>query len=441
MTHRTAVIGGGISGLASAWRIAGLGHEVTLFESDEALGGLGGTFVARGICLEKFYHCILPSDRALLSLISSLGLDQDVLWKNAGLGFLYRGELFPLNGPKDLLRFSPLTPLERLRTALMGLRTRVSGLSPRLDRITAEEWLRRSVGDRAFEILWKPLLMAKIGEEYRGLPALWLSSRLHREKSAPTEIKGCLAGGYRSLIDAFERSLLEHGVLVRTRARIESVAPSQHSVAVTHADGTEQLFDTVVAAVPVPEFLRLVRGPLPPALRAASGLDHQGVVSGVFLTEEPLPPFYWMPFVDCGATAQGAVAMTHLVPLQRTGGLHVSYLMNYVHRDDPFFSRSDEDVLRLYEQDLERLFPALRGHIVEKRVFRAPYVEPIWRLGAAQTRPPASVVPERLYLVCTAQLYPRVNSWNSCCEMVEEMLPLYARETGAALPSSVEARA
>ena len=37
----------------------------------------------------------------------------------------------------------------------------------------------------------------------------------------------------------------------------------------------------------------------------------------------------------------------------------------------------------------------------------------------ASVEPPTSVIPGRLYLACTAQVYPRVNSWNSCCEVVE----------------------
>jgi hypothetical protein len=44
-------------------------------------------------------------------------------------------------------------------------------------------------------------------------------------------------------------------------------------------------------------------------------------------------------------------------------------------------------------------------------------------------RPSSSIIPGRLYLVSTAQIYPRVNSWNSCCEMVDAMLPLWDAET------------
>jgi hypothetical protein len=65
-------------------------------------------------------------------------------------------------------------------------------------------------------------------------------------------------------------------------------------------------------------------------------------------------------------------------------------------------------------------------------VFRAPYVEPIWTTGYSQRRPPTSVLPGKLYLACTAQVYPRVNSWNSCCEVVDSMMVQIAEETAAA---------
>ena len=41
---------------------------------------------------------------------------------------------------------------------------------------------------------------------------------------------------------------------------------------------------------------------------AGLGLDYQGVVSGVFLTEKPLTSYYWMPSVDSGTAAHNASA-------------------------------------------------------------------------------------------------------------------------------------
>ena len=47
------------------------------------------------------------------------------------------------------------------------------------------------------------------------------------------------------------------------------------------------------------------------------------------------------------------------------------------------------------------------------RVFRAPYVEPVWPLGYQNSKPRMRCGDSRLYLATTAQCYPQVNSWNT----------------------------
>jgi len=431
MALSAAVIGGGISGLASAVRVAGLGHRVTLYEGEDFLGGLGTTFGYQGGHLERFYHCILPTDTALIALIRELGLESRLLWRGTSMGFMYQRRTYPLNTALDLLRFSPLTFTERLRMGLMGIRARRQGLNPELDEVTAADWIKGMVGERAFEILWKPLLSAKIGDQYPLLPALWLSSRMNREKNTGAEVKGCLEQGYRSLIDAFERHLRERGVEIRLRTQVRSIERHGDLMALRTDDGKRESFDFVVATSPLVQFQRMTsRLGLDPAISGLK-LDYQGVVSGVFLLDRPLTRYYWMPFVDSGATAQGAIEMSNLVPLERSRGLYVTYLVNYTHRDSDLFRKNDAELLALYRRDLEALFPDARRSVVDQFLFRAPFVEPIWTVNYSRIRPPTAVIPGRLYLACTAQVYPRVNSWNSCCEVVEGMMPALAAETAA----------
>ncbi|HTK32861.1 MAG TPA: FAD-dependent oxidoreductase [Candidatus Saccharimonadaceae bacterium] len=430
MQRRAAVIGGGISGLASAFRLAALGHHVTLLESEQFLGGLGTTFPYRDGHLERFYHCILPDDDALLALIRDLGLDAELLWRGTDMGFMYRGEVFPMNTAMDLLRFRPLSIVDRLRMGLMGIRARTHGMSPHLDNVAVADWIRGMVGPKAFDILWRPLLEAKIGDGYGGIPALWLSSRMSREKNTKREVKGCLKRGYRSLIDAFERALRAKGE-VRLGVSVESIERDGEGMALRYADGTRESFDMVVSTSPLIRFQQMTRGlALPPAL-ADLQLDYQGVVSGVFLMQKPLSRYYWMPIVDSGAMCQGVIEMSNLVPLDRSQGLYVTYLVNYTHRNSDLFQRGDAELLAGYRADLERLFPDAGRTVVDQFLFRAPFVEPIWTLGYNQKCPPYSVIPGRLYLACTAQVYPRVNSWNSCCDVVEHMVAKIAAETQA----------
>ncbi len=437
MSKHIAVLGGGITGLATALALSGAGVRVTLFEADGDLGGLGTTFPWRDTHLERFYHCILPDDHALLPRIHELGLGSELLWRETQMGFMYQERIWPMNTPKDLLTFGPLTLFERLRMGLLGLRARHQGLSPKLDDITAEEWVRGLVGDRCFEVLWKPLLSAKIGDHYAALPALWLSSRMNREKTSGPERKGCLARGYRSLIDAFANELRRRGATIHLNTRVESIAMEGDSVQVALPDGSRPRFDSVVCTLPLVAFQKLTQAmPVPAAVRDLQ-LDYQGVVSSIFLTEKPLTSYYWMPWVDSGATAQGVIEMSNLVPLPRSQGLHVNYLVNYTHRDTPLFRMSDEQILAIHGADLKRLFPEVAASVRETFVFRAPFVEPIWTTGYARKMPPTRVIPGRLYLACTAQVYPRVNSWNSCCAVVDEMLPQIHADLGLTRQESV----
>jgi len=431
VSRAVAVIGGGISGLASAFRISAVGHEVTLFEGEEFLGGLGTTFPYRGGHLERFYHCILPEDGALIRLIQDVGLADDLLWRGTDMGFMYQRKVYPLNTPMDLLRFSPLSFVDRLRMGLMGIRARTGGLSPHLDDVAVDDWIKSLVGEKTFRILWKPMLEAKIGDSYPGIPALWLSSRMAREKSTKREVKGCLKRGYRSLIDAFERALRERRAAIRFGTRIAAIERDGERMALVLQNGGRETFDTVVSTSPLVQFQQMTKSlGLDPRL-ANLRLDYQGVVCGVFLLEKPLSRYYWMPLVDSGATAQGVIEMSNLVPLDRSQGLYVTYVINYTHRDSALFKKPDEEILGIYRRDLADLFPDAGRTIVDQFLFRAPFVEPIWTLGYNKLCPPTSVIPGRLYLSGTAQVYPRVNSWNSCCEVVEGMMPGLAAETAS----------
>jgi protoporphyrinogen oxidase len=422
-----AVIGGGIAGLASAYYLSRAGARVTLLEASGELGGLGGAFECRGVHLERFYHCMLPSDDDLLNLLEDLGLADEVYWKETSFGVHAGGHIYPLNRPTDLLRFHALPFRDRLRLGLTGLYARRASADG-LDEITCESWLRRLSGPRAFDTFWRPMLEAKFGDRYREVPALWFWTRLNREKGGGVERKGYIHGGYRRIVDTIAESLRRSGQTVRLRSPVEALGLDERGKPQVRVHGEDwQGFDRLLFAAPFSLFRRAAeRGRLVAAAAgAAQDVDMVGVVNVVLVCRRPLTPHYWVAVPDADIPFQGIVETTNLIDTSDSGGMHLLHLLRYTHRDDPLFGVTDEEVLEAYLPALRRLFPGIAlTDDSERFVFRAPFVEPLYSRGFLERQPPMEVVPGAVYLATTAQVYPQVTSWNGSVGLVRKVVDL-----------------
>lgn len=419
------VVGGGIAGLAAAYFLSSAGVRVTLLEASDQLGGLGTFFAYRDAFLERFYHCMLPSDGHLLGLLRDIGLGSETYWKETSFGFMRGTRLYPLDTPADLLRFDVLPWRDRLRIGMTGLWGSMRS-SNGLDDITCEAWLSRLSGQRAFEAFWKPMLQGKFGDRYAEVPALWFWTRFNREKGAKRERKGYIRGGYRRIVDQLAASIAERGSCVRLRAAVERLDLDGKGRPLLTVKGDEpRSFDQVLFTAPIPLLGKLVEGGqlMEPVSRLDSTLDMQGVVNVVLMLRRGLTRHYWVAATDDDIPFQGVVESTTLLERSDTAGMHLVYLMNYVHRSEPSFSEDDASLLRRYVAGLRRLFPDLRDDdIVDGLVFRSAFVEPLYTRGYQRRKPPLSLVPGRVYLATTSQVYPEVTSWNGSTGLARQVV-------------------
>lgn len=428
-----AVIGGGIAGLCCALRLARGGARVTLFEAGDQLGGLGSAFTFQGFAVERFYHCMLPSDAHLLPLLGEIGLAAEVYWRATRFAYLHDQRLYPLNGAGDLLRFSVLPLHDRLRVGLTGLWGRLASAEG-LDDISCEEWLSRLSGRRAYRAFWQPLLQAKFGDRHHQVPALWFWTRFNREKGSGPEMKGYLPGGYRRIADTLAQHIRAAGGEIRMHAPVQQLGlDSQGQPWLASAEHAAERFDRVVYAAAYPGLQRLIAPQLRDRLGSAldTTLDMQGVVNSLFVLRRGLSPHYWVATPDPSLPFQGIVETTTLLDRAPLDGQHLIYLTRYLHRDAPGFVRDDDDLLATDQAALCRAFPTLTPADVRARfVFRSPLVEPIYRLGYARSKPAAALVPGRVYLATTSQVYPQVTSWNGSVGLADEVMAQLRSDLG-----------
>lgn len=417
------ILGGGALGLTLALRLAQRGEQVTLFEREALPGGLAAGFRVGGAWLEKFYHHLFRSDTRIIALIRELGLEDRLVWPRPRTVTLIDGQAHQLDSPTTLLRFRPLSPVARLRlgAALAYLRA-LPDPGP-LEGQRAAPWIRRWMGEEAYDLLWGPLLRQKFGPLAEEIALPWFWARVHDRS---TEL-GYLRGGFQQLYDALAARVRELGGTLHFGHTVTGVTSAGHGTLVVEAEDADGgrhdwRFERVVSTLPTRLTARLVPE-LPARWRERYDWGQAyGAHCLILALDRPLTESYWMNITDTSAPFTALVEHTNYMPPQDYDGRHLVYLGNYRPMDDPLFRMSADEVLRLFTPYLKRIEPAFEeGWVVEKWAFGAAYAQPIVTTEYRWHVPPFKTPVAGLYLANMFQVYPHDRGQNYSVALAERL--------------------
>ena len=118
---RVGIIGAGAAGLSAAYELGKHGHAVAVYERSPFLGGHASTFNVGGARLERGYHHWFTSDTDIVELVGEIGLGHQIRWIESTVGTFHDGKIYNFVTPMDLLKFTPLSLINRLRLGLVTL--------------------------------------------------------------------------------------------------------------------------------------------------------------------------------------------------------------------------------------------------------------------------------------------------------------------------------
>jgi protoporphyrinogen oxidase len=420
-----AVVGGGILGSVLALRLAEGGARVTLLERAPSFGGLAAAMDFGGHQVDRFYHVITPADTAMLDLADELGLGDQLRFRPVKAGFFIDGALHDFNGVADLLRFSPLTPLQRARLAWFVGQCQLRSGFKDLDEIPLETWLRRHCGRGLTERIWKPLLDSRFEGNPEGLPATYLWARTRRmsgarEKGSGGEQFGHLVGGHQRLIDAILERARGQGVVARAGAPVEGLAMENGAVTGVRVGGAVERFDLTLATLQPPALAKLLPESLSPLLGT---YPHRwlGVVCLLLKVRKSVSPYYAVNICE-PTPITSAVETSHVLGTDHTDGLRLVYLPRYCAPDAPEQSEPDESIYERFSGQLARMSPTFdHGDVVDWTVQRARLVEPVHTLGAGARMAPIWPGVLGLGLASNAQIYPWLLNGDSVIRFAEQV--------------------
>ena len=215
-----AIIGAGAAGLAAAWDLADAGHEVTIYEAADRVGGLAAGFKddAWDWTLEKFYHHWFATDHDILALAAEMGARDRIIFPRPKTSYWLDGKPVRSEISPSAL-FLPLSLASTLRMALAGMYLKLTPRWQPFERVTADQWMRRWMGQEAYEKFFKPLLIGKFAEQYDQVPMSFMWARIVKR----TLKLGTYVGGFQAFLDELARQLRAKGVTIHLNAPVESI--------------------------------------------------------------------------------------------------------------------------------------------------------------------------------------------------------------------------
>jgi protoporphyrinogen oxidase len=408
---RVGILGGGITGLTSAFYLLRAGADVTVIEARPQLGGLATYFNFGPFCWDKFYHCILTSDQPLLKLIDDLGLTPELRWTETKVGFFADNVLHPMTSSLDFLRFPPLNLWQKLRLGLGVLRvTRIKDGRP-LEKYLASDWLTSVFGQANYQKMWGPLLKCKLGacREEASAAFIWATiSRLYstREKDTSKKEKlGYVCGGYHTVIKRLIEEIENHGGRILTGHPVKRIVKLPNSTIEINTRLRDVHCEAAIATVPSPVLAGITPQLAPEYVTNLMRIKYLGIVCYVLVLKRRLSPYYVTNLTDEGLPFTGIIEMSNLISSDETNGYHLVYLPKYTSPGDPLFEALESDIWTVFWKALKQVFPDLKEEeIAQKHLFRERFVQPVPVLNYSDIVPAMKTNVEGLLLANTTQI-------------------------------------
>jgi protoporphyrinogen oxidase len=394
--RKIAIIGGGLGGLVCGYQLSKQGNEVTILEKENFLGGLAGGFEIEGTNLEKTYHHFFKTDADLIGLIKEIGLESKLEWHKSSAGLFWEDKMYPFLGAIDLLKFKPLSLIDKFRMGLVAIYLQHDKNWKKYENIAASDWMEKAVGKRAYEVVWKPLLKGKFHDYYNKISMAWLWTRINTRGNSKdeqgNESLGYINGGFEKLVDRLAELIKKNDGKIKLNTEIKDIKT------------LEKDFDLIIDT------------------RPAKNIDYLGMVNVVFSAKQNLSKYYWHNINDPKSPFIALIQHTNLIDKSNYKGKNIYYLGTYLPQNHKYFDWSDEKIETEFLDYLAKIFPKFdKKQIDEIKVFRFKYAQHI--VGQNYKVPPYKIS-DKLWQLNFAQIYPQDRGMNFAVKEAKKLVKL-----------------
>ena len=418
---KIAIIGAGFGGMAAAYDLAKAGHNVTLFESADVVGGLASGFKEPGWdwSVEKFYHHWFASDDAILGLIEELGWQEKVLFPRPLTVMYHKGKFYPFDSIIKALLFPGLGfGINKIRFGLVGVFLRLTNNWQALEKFTVDEWMRKWAGEKVYRMMWEPLVIGKFGERYfKQVNMAWMWARLKKR----TTRLGTFEGGFQNFANLFADRLRELGVEIRLGEPVTRIETRQDSDEVLVIGRKNESYNKVLVTLSPEAMSRLTPSLPEDYLHGLLELKSMGAVVVTLALNHQLSKegYYWYNLPkSAGYPFLALVEHTNYVSTKNFGGDHIVYLGDYLEPGHEYFRLTKDEILDRFLPALKKFNPDFDRDWVRKSwLYRTTYAQPVPLVNHSRNIPAIETPLRGVYFASMSQVYPWDRGTNFAVEI------------------------
>jgi protoporphyrinogen oxidase len=301
------------------------------------------------------------------------------------------------------LKFPFLSFLERLRTGLITLFLKTYPEWKNLEKIKASSWLKKYYGQKAYQVLWQPLLKSKFGDQTEEISMAWFWARIKKRSSK----LGYLEGGFQVLIKSLREKIEKNGGQVFLNHEVKNLNNLKD-------------FDQIIVTTPAEAFLKIAAGLPKDYQNRLRKLEMLGALNLVLVSKEKFltDGTYWLNINEPDFPFVAVVEHTNFIDPQSYANQQLVYVGGYYPQNHRYFKMKKEQIFKEWLPFLQKINPQFNPlSLISYCLFLDQFAQPIIPLHYSKIIPRFKTPIPHVYLANMQMVYPWDRGTNYAIEL------------------------
>ena len=406
------ILGAGITGLSTAWKLSNKGYDVTLIEKDTKVGGLAKTINFKENYFDIGPHSFFSEDKEIYEVVTSLfdNIHEEIpkVKRSVKMFFMNYYVDYPLSAKSILFQMGPIIPFLSFISFMKSFIKSFFIKKTDKKNLTVEKWARENFGNFLFKNFFKPYTeqfwkISTEGLSHRVIPAskkldfaktlkhLFVNKYLEFSKREPGSLNLVQREslptfypkkGFGEISKKIAEKFKNNNGKINLNEQVEEVVLEKNNEFIVKTNKTTYKGDIVISTLPLDYFVEIFN-PLNKNKKSTDASKRLNYLSLTMLyliiKKKDVLGCQYCYFIN---RPYNRVSNLNLfsdeVSVKGTNAISIEISC---HKDSQIWKQKDKEIFDLCIQSLEKDKILNKEDVLDWKVLKVPNVYPIYKMN------------------------------------------------------------